>query len=239
MRGHDVRVLQGYLSRIGLRTKVDGQYGPKTTRGVQTWERRTIRDIDGKVTPDDAQALRDQVSIGFMGGTQYREPTPAPAPGQPPVPTDPNAPAQPPTVPGEKATLGADGLAIAPESAPPEVKAMIDAANKIHDKRYRYGGGHVTKFDERACDRGCDCSGSMSYVLQSVDLLDSALDSTGFMSWGDAGKGQWVTTYAHGSHAYMIIAGLRFDTSGMDDGTRWDERKRSSRGYTVRHPTGL
>lgn len=234
MRGHDVRVLQGYLSKIGLRTKVDGQYGPKTTRGVRTWERRTIREIDGKVTSDDAQALRDQASIGFMGGTQYREPRPAPD-----EPTDPNAPGQSPTAPGEEAVLGADGLAIAPESAPPEVKAMIDAANKIHDKPYRYGGGHVTKFNSRACDRGCDCSGSMSYVLQSAGLLDASLDSTGFMKWGDAGKGQWVTTYAHGSHAYMIIAGLRFDTSGMDDKTRWDERRRSSRGYTVRHPTGL
>ena len=44
-----------------------------------------------------------------------------------------------------------------------------------------------------------------------------ALDSTGFMSWGEAGKGQWVTIYAKGSHAYMVVAGLRFDTSGRAD----------------------
>ena len=34
------------------------------------------------------------------------------------------------------------------------------------------------------------------------------------MSFGTPGKGRWVTVYAHGSHAYVAIAGLRFDTSG-------------------------
>jgi hypothetical protein len=49
-----------------------------------------------------------------------------------------------------------------------------------------------------------------------------------------------VTTYAHGSHSYMIVAGLRFDTSGrQEDGTRWHTDMRSARGYTVRHPEGL
>jgi hypothetical protein len=38
----------------------------------------------------------------------------------------------------------------------------------------------------------------------------------------------------------MVIAGLRFDTSGRaDDGSRWDAEMRSARGYTVRHPEGL
>jgi hypothetical protein len=60
------------------------------------------------------------------------------------------------------------------------------------------------------------------------------------MRWGEPGKGQWVTIYAKGSHAYMVVAGLRFDTSGRaDQGTRWQAKMRSSRGYTVRHPAGL
>ena len=69
----------------------------------------------------------------------------------------------------------------------------------------------------------------MSYVLHAAGLLDEALDSTGFMSWGESGKGTWVTNYANSGHSYMVIAGLRFDTSGRaDDGSRWDAEMRSS-----------
>ena len=62
----------------------------------------------------------------------------------------------------------------------------------------------------------------MSYALHGAGLLDEALDSTGFVTWGEAGKGTWVTIYAKSGHAYMVVAGLRFDTSGRaDQGTRW------------------
>ena len=80
----------------------------------------------------------------------------------------------------------------------------------------------------------------MSYAFHGAGMLDEALDSTGFMSWGDAGKGTWVTTYANAGHSYMVVAGLRFDTSGRADaGSRWHTDMRSAKGYTVRHPTGL
>jgi hypothetical protein len=49
-----------------------------------------------------------------------------------------------------------------------------------------------------------------------------------------------VTNYANSGHSFMVIAGLRFDTSGRaDDGSRWDTEMRSTSGYTVRHPAGL
>jgi hypothetical protein len=39
---------------------------------------------------------------------------------------------------------------------------------------------------------------------------------------------------------YMVIAGLRYDTSGrQQDGTRWHADMRSGSGYTVVHPPGL
>jgi hypothetical protein len=80
----------------------------------------------------------------------------------------------------------------------------------------------------------------MSYALHGAGLLDTALDSTGFMSWGERGRGTWVTTYANPSHSYMVVAGLRFDTSARRiSGSRWTDQPRSSSGYTVRHPTGL
>ena len=39
---------------------------------------------------------------------------------------------------------------------------------------------------------------------------------------------------------FMVVAGLRYDTSGANGGTRWqDVRGRSYSGFTVRHPPGL
>jgi peptidoglycan hydrolase-like protein with peptidoglycan-binding domain len=135
----------------------------------------------------------------------------------------------------EEAYVGDDGLAVAPASAPEEVQAIIAAGNKIAAKPYKYGGGHG-----RWRDSGYDCSGSVSYALHGAGLLDTPLDSTGFMSWGERGKGDWVTIYANAGHAYMTVAGLRFDTSSSkSSGSRWSETTRSARGYRVRHPEGL
>ena len=219
MKGRDVRVLQDFLTRLGLRTTIDGQFGAGTERRVRLWERQTGRRVNGRVSLADAAALRSAVE----GSVQAPEPAP---------PT--TVPAAAPLGPGDKATIGPDGLAIAPASAPPAVQAIIAAGNQIHTLPYKYGGGHA-----RFQDTGYDCSGSVSFALHGAGLLKTALNSTGFMSWGEAGPGQWVSIYGNPGHAYMIVAGLRFDTSGFDDGSRWDTRMRSSAGYTVRHPPGL
>jgi hypothetical protein len=219
MRGADVRTLQQLLTSWGLPTEVDGVYGRHTTLRVRSWERNSDRRVDGRMSRRNQRALERSVARGETLSGYVPEPEVTAAP----------------PVPGETATIGPDGLAIAPASAPEAVKAMIDAGNRIHDKPYKYGGGHG-----RWNDTGYDCSGSMSFVLHAAGLLDQALDSTGFMSWGEPGKGQWVTNYANSGHSYMVIAGLRFDTSGRaDDGSRWDTEMRSAAGYTVRHPAGL
>ena len=216
MRGADVRVLQQLLTTWGVPLDADGVFGRMTKRGVRTWERHNDRRANGRMGRREARMLQRSVDAGERMAPDTTETAPAAAPG-------------------EKATIGPDGLAIAPASAPAIVKEMIAAGNAIHDKPYKYGGGHG-----RWNDTGYDCSGSMSYVFHKAGLLDQALDSTGFMSWGDAGKGTWVTNYANSGHSYMVIAGLRFDTSGRaDDGSRWDTEMRSSSGYTVRHPEGL
>jgi hypothetical protein len=137
-----------------------------------------------------------------------------------------------------KATLLLSGRAVAPASAPPAVEAMIEAANRIRHRPYRWGGGHR---DWRS--RGYDCSGSVSYVIHAAGLLDSPLDSTGFMRWGDGGAGSWVRIYANREHVFAVIAGLRWDTSMTDDGDRsgpgWSEYMRSGHGFRLRHPLGL
>jgi peptidoglycan hydrolase-like protein with peptidoglycan-binding domain len=217
-RGHDVRVLQDFLTRVGVETEVDGQFGPITRRRVRTWERLTELRRNGRVTRRDARALRSQVEVGATVFEAPAEPEPAPA------------------APGEQAVLGSDGLAIAPASAPEEVKAAIEAANRIVGKPYRYGGGH-----QRWEDSGYDCSGAVSYALHGAGLLKSPLPSGSFMSWGDDGPGSWISVYAHGGHAYIVIAGLRFDTgyNNAGSGPRWSEKMRPDGGYTVRHPPGL
>ena len=137
------------------------------------------------------------------------------------------------------ATIGTDGRANAPPEAPPEVQAAIAAANKIVGKPYRYGGGHA-----KVEDTGYDCSGTISYALIGAKLLKSPLDSSSFMRWGKPGKGAWITVYTNPGHAYVVIAGLRLDTSAAGDpsglkGPRWRPNLRSTRGYRVRHPKGL
>jgi hypothetical protein len=80
----------------------------------------------------------------------------------------------------------------------------------------------------------------VSYGLHGAGLLNAPLDSGEFMSWGQPGPGQWVTIYANEDHMYMVVAGLRFDTSGASAaGSRWQSDARSPSGYTVVHPPGL
>jgi hypothetical protein len=136
-----------------------------------------------------------------------------------------------------EAKLLPSGRALAPPSAPPAVKAMIQAANRIRHRPYRWGGGH-----RHWRSRGYDCSGSVSYVLHAAGLLDFPLDSTGFMRWGGGGPGSWVRIYANHGHVYAVIAGLRWDTSndeGDGHGPGWSEEMRPAGGFRLRHPLGL
>jgi peptidoglycan hydrolase-like protein with peptidoglycan-binding domain len=218
MHGHDVRVLQRYLSRVGIATAADGQYGPRTTANVRSWERAAQRAVDGRVSRSDARALRRQVISG-RGVTSAPSALAAPA-----------APAP------ERATLGADGHARAPVSAPAEVRAVVDAANRIVGKPYEYGGGHA-----RWEDTGYDCSGSESYALRGGGFVRASLTSSDFESWGVRGKGTWITSYANGGHSFLVVAGLRFDTgwNNAGKGPRWSEQMRPVDGYVVRHPLGF
>jgi cell wall-associated NlpC family hydrolase len=219
MRGHDVRVLQDFLTRVGVDTDVDGSYGPLTARHVRTWERHSDRRVNGRMTRPDARVLRNQVDDHDMvldRSTSDDASSAAPATG--------------------KATLGSDGKAIAPADAPPEVQGVIDAANRIAGKPYKYGGGHG-----RWEDSGYDCSGSESYALHGGGFVDTQLTSSDFESWGKAGKGAWITSYANSGHSFVVVAGLRFDTgwNNSGKGPRWSTEMRPSDGYVVRHPDGF
>ena len=118
------------------------------------------------------------------------------------------------TTSGSKAKLKANGKAVAPASAPRAVKKAIDAANEIDKYPYKWGGGHNFR------GKGYDCSGAVSYVLgpKGAGLIDHAMTSGDFARWASKGKGNWITTYGDSGHVFVVIAGLRFDTSQPDDG---------------------
>jgi peptidoglycan hydrolase CwlO-like protein len=135
---------------------------------------------------------------------------------------------------GESAGFISESEASAPEAAPEQVRAAIAAANAIAMTPYIWGGGHGS-FESS----GYDCSGAVSYALHGGGLLESPLDSTGLETWGEPGPGKWITVYANAEHAWMIIAGLAFDTVG-GPGPRWHSSPVDSpEGFIVRHPPGL
>jgi peptidoglycan hydrolase-like protein with peptidoglycan-binding domain len=114
MSGHDVRVLQDYLTRVGFPTTVDGQFGPITKSNVVAFERSVRMKPDGVVTWDVSQALRAAAAKATKSSG-----------------------------PPGRARLS-HGLAVAPSNAPAAIKAVIAAANRIAFKPYIYGGGHAT-----------------------------------------------------------------------------------------------
>jgi cell wall-associated NlpC family hydrolase len=144
-----------------------------------------------------------------------------------------------PTVPGAVAQI-VNGVAYAPAQAPDPVKQAVWAANQIVGMPYRLGGGHRLGFTDSAYD----CSGTVSFAMHGAGLLARPRDSSSFMRFGAAGKGQWITVYTNPGHAFAVIAGVRLDTSAAGDpaggsGPRWRPNLRATSGYRARHPVGL
>jgi len=138
-----------------------------------------------------------------------------------------------PLNPGQEAQVLSESEASAPASAPAAVQEVISAGNAIATTPYIWGGGHGS-FESS----GYDCSGAVSYALHGGGFLESPLDSTGLETWGEPGPGQWITVYANSGHAWMVVAGIAFDTVG-GPGPRWhDPWVDSPEGFIARHPAG-
>jgi cell wall-associated NlpC family hydrolase len=195
-----------------------------------TGVRDTIATKKGKVIAQRGglqAALKNQrkllkaavASVGYQPEPGVVNFTPVPGPG------------------GARVTLNSDGSASAPASAPAVIKAAVAAGNQIRSTPYIWGGGHGS-----FSDRGYDCSGSVSYVLHAAGVLSSPEASGPMMSWGAAGQGKWITVYANAGHAWMIVGGLRFDTSGRSGtGSRWQTGVDAAGvgAFAVRHYPGL
>jgi hypothetical protein len=159
-------------------------------------------------------------------------------------------------IPGERAELDpADGhLAWIPEGVPTTVQAMVVAGNELQELPYG-PGGHPDPLG--ASEE--DCSSTVNYVLYRSGVRplaeiekDNPL-AQDYVNWGEPGPGRWVTIYATDlpqPHVFIVIAGLRLDTShnGTDVGPNKDEDGPRWRilsyiptwaKWSVRHPPGL
>ncbi len=141
--------------------------------------------------------------------------------------------------PQQQPFLDYDGrFAQAPSYMPEPVRRAVDAANRLQDKPYIWGGGHRVLED-----RGYDCSGSVSYVLFNAGLVRGPMTAKNYMSYGVPGPGRYINIYVKGDHIFMSICGLRFDTSDhkadRGKGPRWRPTARSFAGFEVRHIPGL
>jgi peptidoglycan hydrolase-like protein with peptidoglycan-binding domain len=224
MHGHDVRVLQQYLSFAGFPTDIDGGFGASTKHSLVEFQRARDMPATGVVTFAVQHVLR-QVIRAHMS---------------PPLT---GMKASPPA--GARAQISSDGTASAPASAPAVVQRVTQAANEIISTSYCFGGGHGS------FSSSCyDCSGSASFALHGGGLLSSPEDSSELESYGAPGAGRWVTVYANAGHAFLVVAGRAFDTAGMSgpnipagSGPRWRSdalaNLRDGGYYVARHPSGL
>ena len=160
------------------------------------------------------------------------------------------------TIPGEQAVLSPQNghVALIPEATPPTVQAMVVAGNELQDLPYG-----PTGHPDPAGATSEDCSSTVNYVLDRAGvrpLAEIVRDNPlaqDYVDWGRAGPGHWVTIYATDTptaHVFIVIAGLRLDTShnGTDvgpnryeDGPRWRilDHIPEWAHWSVRHPPGL
>jgi peptidoglycan hydrolase-like protein with peptidoglycan-binding domain len=217
LHGHDVRVLQNYLTLAGFRTPVDGQFGPTTKRNVIRFERSRALRANGVLTYRQALSLRAAVAT--------IQATTSAATG--------------------KAQINPDGTATEPAGAPQVVQQVIAAANQIITTPYKYGGGH-SSFTDTGYDCSGAVSyalhgGGLLSSPEDSSTLES-YGSTGPGKWitvyADAGH-TWVVV----AGIAFDTANYGGPNIPSGSGPRW---RRSATGnlrdggnYVVRHPAGF
>jgi hypothetical protein len=134
------------------------------------------------------------------------------------------------------------------------VQAMVMAGNELQDLPYG-PAGHPDPLGATSED----CSSTVNYVLYRsgvrplAEIVRENPLAQDYVDWGEPGPGRWVTVYATNTptaHVFIVIAGLRLDTShnGTDvgpnrdeDGPRWRilDHIPEWAHWSVRHPPGL
>jgi peptidoglycan hydrolase-like protein with peptidoglycan-binding domain len=215
MHGHDVRVLQAYLTVAGFGATVDGAFGSGTKRSVIGFQRARSMNANGIVTLDVSQALRRAVAA---------------------------VQASPPT---GKTRINSDGTATAPSGAPAAVVQVVSAANQIIDKPYRVGGGHGTWNDSAydcsgAVSYALHGGGLLNSPEDSTGL--ESYGSSGPGRWitiyANAGH-TWVVVAGRA----FDTADYGGPNTPAGSGPRWRSNPTGNLAdggnYVVRHPSGL
>jgi peptidoglycan hydrolase-like protein with peptidoglycan-binding domain len=215
MTGHDVRVLQAYLTLAGYTVQIDGDFGPLTEKSVIAFETANGFKPDGVVWISVEKALRAKVAA---------------------------IEADPPT---GTTTINPDGTATAPAGAPQVVQDIVAAANKIIDTPYKYGGGHQSFTDKGydcsgAVSFALHGGGLLSSPEDSVQLETYGAAGPGhwITIYADAGH-TWIVVAGRA----FDTANYSGPNIPAGSGPRWrsDPTANLSDGgdYIVRHPPGL
>jgi hypothetical protein len=155
----------------------------------------------------------------------------------------------------QAANITEGGSIVQPPSGP-LLTRLVTVADEITAAHipYCYGGGHVTparpthgtychnttnQFISGAAFDGLDCSSAVSMLLQQSGVNTPTLDSTAFMSFGDAGAGRQFVIWANSDHVFVSIDGRDWGTSDQNPsgGPGWAPH--TTVGFTPRHPPGL
>ncbi|HLJ03986.1 MAG TPA: peptidoglycan-binding protein [Solirubrobacteraceae bacterium] len=215
MTGHDVRVLQAYLTLAGYDTQIDGDFGPLTEKSVVGFEQAAGFAPDGVVSIPVEQALRAKVAA---------------------------IEADPPT---GTTVINPDGTATAPAGAPVIVQQIVAAANQIIDKPYRYGGGHQSFTDTAydcsgAVSYALHGGGLLSSPEDSVQLETFGEAGPGhwITIYADPGH-TWIVVAGRA----FDTANYTGPNIPSGSGPRWRNDPLANLGdggnYVVRHPAGL
>jgi cell wall-associated NlpC family hydrolase len=222
---------------LAYATGSDDAKTPPPRAEIENW-RWAPRQDPPKPPPEPKPARQERVDTPETAQPEIEPPATNNAPEPPPPPPEPPPLPEPSDDDAViKAEVLDNGVALPPLEAPPEIRAIIEAGNTIARTPYKWGGGHG-----RWQDTGYDCSGSVSYALAAAGLLSGPLASGPLMRWGRPGKGKWLTIYSHPGHVFLVVAGVRFDTSAANKGktgSRFTNEMRSTAGFAARHWPGL
>jgi peptidoglycan hydrolase-like protein with peptidoglycan-binding domain len=217
MHGHDVRVLQQYLTFAGFLTAIDGSFGAATKQSVLEFQRAQKMNPNGVVTYSVQQLLRAAIRA---------------------------VQASPPP-PGEKVQINPDGTATAPADAPTAVQQVVAAANQILTTSYCVGGGHgswtSSCYDcSGAVSYALHGAGLLSSPEDSTGLESYGNPGPGqwISVYADSGHAFLVV----GGRAFDT-ANFGGPNIPAGDGPRWRSNPtgnlQDGGSYVVRHPPGL
>jgi hypothetical protein len=153
--------------------------------------------------------------------------------------------AQPPYIPPPDPSARAAKRAAAPAATSPatDQRAPSDA-QVARELRQAFGSKSARAIDAAGLTGDGMATVPPSAPARVADVINAAnqVARKPYVYGGGHGRlaGETFIDTANAGHAWMTVAGLRFDTSGRSaGGSRWQAASRTVAGFTVRHPPGM